>query len=297
MRLSLLPTHLLLLCLPLSALPTLPAPNTTLSLPPFPLPTPQIPTPFTIAPHPSPSLPLSPLSVSISAIALLSYIITKSPDGRLPQEIIIYNHPHYRDLTIVVTGKRLGERLLLEYFLWGMALIMDHMVRHKAFFDASYDLRWERNVVGVIQFLHGGSHRQLSAGNSSRFHVQDSDAADGDDGGRIKYEYTFGRDEEVMTSGDIAMASIAALLELASRPASQRWDTLAARFPRCSSYVLWRNRQVGSAAGLSREVLTDAVYAAAGFGLESGDYHPLSVVARWEGREVARGGYFEGPRG
>ncbi|KAL8875692.1 MAG: hypothetical protein Q9198_005980 [Flavoplaca austrocitrina] len=198
---------------------------------------------------------------------------------------------------IVVSAPKHDQRVLRCHIFWGIARILNQMIKDGAFIGSIWELQLRGQEVGSISFIAGSDNElevqpKLSGPTPARPITMGStaDLTPISDGPDIVIGWGFL--SEKLTMEDVFMSSIAALILLAERPAQSTFTTFTALYQGYRCIQVWRSYKQPST--MTKEVLISTVTSAVRYALERNNWHGLRGVVKRGGPDgiyVATGGY------
>ncbi|KAL9035145.1 MAG: hypothetical protein Q9180_005017 [Flavoplaca navasiana] len=219
-------------------------------------------------------------------------------NGRLSRPQIAFRDASFSPpFRIVVSAPKPDQRVLRCLIFWGIARILNQMIKDDAFIGSIWLLQFRGQEVGSISFIAGSDNElevqpKLSSPALARPITLGATAtltpiSDGTD---IVIGWEFLSEQLIME--DIFMSSIAALTLLAEMPAQSTFTAFRALYQGYRCIQVWRSDKQPST--MSKEVLISTVTSAVRYALGKNNWHGLrGVVKRGgpDGAYVATGGY------
>ncbi|CAF9928537.1 MAG: hypothetical protein HETSPECPRED_006875 [Heterodermia speciosa] len=201
----------------------------------------------------------------------------------------------YPNLAVKATILESGHSRPRRYFFWGMARIISFMVDRGQFFERDFLLVWRDAHVGRITWTLVDIPRELMIGHDARTLAQTatnqtkatSDSASGENALTWRYS-PYG---ELMTITDIAMGTIASLIQAAQLP-GQNFESFVGYWPQSNYQATQSWGSEARPSQLSKYVLVRSMFASLTYAHVSRNFHELFVEVGFDYQQVfAKGGY------
>ncbi|KAL8995727.1 MAG: hypothetical protein Q9169_004585 [Polycauliona sp. 2 TL-2023] len=237
-----------------------------------------------------------------SAIGLLSQQAQSDFNGRLPRSFIAFRNPKIIPrLSIIVSAVKPDQRVLRRHVFWGIAQILNQMIRDDAFTASNWRLESRGQEVGTIFFI-AGTPNELEADSTIGDPAQlPSQAFDGNARSLVivndvSIVMGFEFIEPRLTMEKVFMGAIAAVIDLAEKPNRQFFDTFAANYPGYACFYHWRSTVQPSA--MTKELLISVFVLSLEYALQQINWHSMRVGVKLDGpsgRLIVVGGYSDSP--
>ncbi|KAI4266977.1 MAG: hypothetical protein LQ337_008586 [Flavoplaca oasis] len=237
-------------------------------------------------------------AVFMTAVWFLSEQAKRNFNGRLSRPAIAFRDATFSPpFRIVVSAPKPDQRVLRSHIFWGIARILNQMIKDDAFVGSIWLLQFRGQEVGSISFI-GGSDHDLDAqpkliGSALARPITTGSTADLtpiSDGPSIFYGEFL---SEQLIMEDIFMSPIAALILLAEMPAQSIFAVFRALYPGYRCIQVWHSDKLPST--MSKEVLIETITSAVHYALGKNNWHGLRGVLKRGGPDgayvVATGGY------
>lgn len=242
----------------------------------------------------------------MTAVGLLAQQSLLDFNGRLSRPQIIYRDSGFSPrLSILVSSPKPDQRVLRCHIFWGIARILDYMVRSNDFTGSIWRLGLRGREVGTIFFI-AGTTNQLGSGSrvpdsvlslpQSLGPIANPTAVSG--GTPIYLEYRFGG--SLLTMENIFMSAVGALILLAEQPGGITCDIFRANYPGYLAFQVWYSKQaqMHEPSLMTKAVLALSITSSVRKALEENDFHMLRVDVKAHGPSgllIAWGGYADSP--
>ena len=237
-------------------------------------------------------------AVFMTAVHFLAQQAKLDFNGHLSRPQIAFRDASFSPpFWIVASAPKYDKRVLRCHLFWGIARILDQMIKDGTFNGSIWQLQLRGQEVGSISFIAGSNNElevqpKLSGPTPARPITMGSiaDLTPISDGAGIVIGWEFLSEQLIME--DIFMSSIAALILLAQRPAQSTFTVFTALYQGYRCIQVWRSDKQPST--MSKEVLISTVTSAVRYALEKNNWHGLRGVVKRGGPDgvyVATGGY------
>ena len=207
----------------------------------------------------------------------------------------VFRDGSYPHLAVTATVIERGQSLPRRYFLWGMARIIRFMVDRGQFFERDFLLVWRGTTVGRLTWMLVDIPDHSTNGYNATTLMQPAadqtiataSPAGGENALTWKY-FPYG---ELMTITDIAMGTIAALIQAAQLP-DQNYDSFVGYWPHSHYQAAQSWGSVARPSQLNRFFLVRSMVASLTYAHVSRNFHELWVEVGFDYQQVfAKGGH------
>ncbi|KAL8792753.1 MAG: hypothetical protein Q9195_004640 [Heterodermia aff. obscurata] len=215
--------------------------------------------------------------------------------GSFEDATTVFRDGVYPQLTVRATALESGQNLPRRYFFWGMAQIIRFMVDRDQFFERDFLLVWRDARVGRIRWTLVNTPNTLMNGHNATTLAQPAinqttattSSAEGENALTWKYS-PYG---ELMTITDIAMGTIASLVQAAQLP-DQNFESFVGYWPQSHYLATQSWGSVTRPSQLNKYFLLRSMFASLMYAHVSRNFHELHVEVGFDYQQViAKGGY------
>ena len=201
-------------------------------------------------------------------------------------------YPHLAVTAAVIES---GQSLPRRFFLWGMARIIRFMVDRGQFFQRDFLLVWRGATVGRLTWMLVDIPDDSTNGYNTKTLIQPAsdhtNATASSAGGENALTWKYSPYGELMTITDIAMGTIASLIQAAQLP-DQNYDSFVGYWPQSHYQATQSWGSVARPSQLSRYFLVRSMFASLMYAHVSRNFHELWVEVGFDYQQVfAKGGY------
>ena len=217
-------------------------------------------------------------------------------DGRMRSPKMTFTNLEYPEVAIIVSGAAPTDRIQRRYALWGVARMMNHLVRHDTFRDFTFQLYYRGTAVGRVYI--GPVPTSLPEIGARAIFVeapsveQLNDTAISDETEMLSWQYRyFGYP---LTINDVFMGTIGALIFAARPPSANEMSNFVGSFPPYTAVHHWTGSP-GQPPPFTYSMLIKSIQATAMHTLDQMVFLELGVRVTNGVQEVAWGGYVRDP--
>ncbi|KAL8758470.1 MAG: hypothetical protein Q9199_001488 [Rusavskia elegans] len=238
----------------------------------------------------------------MTAVSLLAQQTRFDFNSRLSRAQIIFRDPSFSPrLSIAVSASKPDQRVLRCHIFWGIAQILNRMVQGHAFMGSIWRLNLGGQEVGTIFFI-AGTAMTLEPGSkvldSARSQpltlgpIATPTAISAGTGVHIAREFW----GNLMTTENVFMSAVAALIALAEQPDRTTFDVFIASYPGYPAFQVWHSTQaeMQQPSLITKPLLVLSVALCVKYALEKNNWHALRAEVRAHGSGgllIAMGGY------
>ena len=223
--------------------------------------------------------------------------IVRDFHGSFEHATTVFRDGVYPHLEVTATVIEAGQRLPRRYFYWGMARIMDFMVDKGQFFERDFLLVWRGAHVGRITWrlvdIPDDSMNRYNATTLAQPAMNQTNAAVSAASDENLLSWTYTPYGQLMTITDIAMGTIASLVQAAQLP-NQNLETFLGYWPQSDYQAAqsWRCETRPSQFG--KFILVSSMYASLIWAHVSRNFQELSIEVGYDYQQVfAKGGHIK----
>ena len=242
---------------------------------------------------------LSIVKTSLSVVRYMAILAQEEWESLMPTVRGVYRDPLNPRLAIAFACATTTSPLPRPFVMWGLAQLMNIMVRNGPFRASQARLRWEGVDVGTIRFIDtgtgaylqdfgdvNGADLEMSSNTTTTASIGDEDD--------LTFEYRFLTEEPKVDKVMLYMSTISALVQAAQEQV-QAVPFFVGSWPGNIYNVIhaWNPAQTPST--LSKKWLIQGILASVNHAASRRIVHTLSVAASQHGVLVATGGFLNAP--
>ena len=244
------------------------------------------------------SRPNAPLNRELSGLYVAKVLmdeIGKDFHGSFENAVTVFRDGVYPRLEVTATVIESDQRLPRRYFYWGIARIIRFMVEKAQFFERDFLLLWRGVRVGRITWKLvdipddlKNSHNATSLIPPATNYTNTTAGSAGDEN---FLSWTYSPYGQLMTITDIAMGTIASLVQAAQLP-SQNFESFIGYWPRSSYLAAQSWTSLVRPSKFTKYFLVRSMYASLIYAHTSRNFHELSVEVGFDYQQAfAKGGH------
>ena len=257
---------------------------------------------------------LDPRSVYGLALLMATMLAIGDFEGELPNNPATFVNIAFPHIGAAVYRPTPREPVPRKYVHWGLARVMNRMIREQDYKDNIYNLFWtdpNRATRKAGELYIGPSPPRMGAGNGGSLTTPSllsqalnsteivlgagsqptngTQASIHGSNNGLTYQYDYHGDE--MTIEDVVMGTLGSINEAAEFHDRSRHTTyFVGSFPRYYAFCLW-----SGGPGFTYSIMIQSLRQAATAAMNANNFHELRIVLRNNGVEIARGGYITKP--
>ncbi|CAF9926355.1 MAG: hypothetical protein HETSPECPRED_006312 [Heterodermia speciosa] len=257
---------------------------------------------------------LDPRSLYGLALLMATMLAIGDFEGELPNNPATFVNIAFPHIGAAVYRPNPREPVPRKYVHWGLARVMNHIIREQDYKDNIYSLFWtdpNRATRKVGELYIGPSPPRMGVGNGGSQTASSllpqalnsteivlgagsqptngTQASIHGSSNSLTYQYDYHGDE--MTVEDVVMGTLGSINEAAQfHDRSGHTTVFVGSFPRYYAFCVWTGGP-----GFTYSILIQSLRQAATAAMSANNFHELSIVLRNNGVEIARGGYISKP--
>lgn len=215
--------------------------------------------------------------------------------GSFEEATTVFRDETYPHLAVKASVLETGQRLPRRYFLWGMAHIIRFMVDREQFFERDFLLTWRDASVGRITWMLVDIPDNLMNGYNATTLAQpttnQTNPTASSTGGENDLSWRYISYGELMTLTDIAMGTIASLIQ-AAQLSDQNFETFVGYWPQSHYLATQSWGSISRPPRLNKYFLVRSMFASLTYAHDSRNFHEVyAAVAIDDELVFATGGY------